>query len=178
MKEEIIAEIISWVKMIFIAVFVSLVMNYLVLVNATVPSASMEKTIMVNDRIMAYRHSYAFKEPKRLEIIIFKFPDDLEIGKTTLFVKRIIGLPGETVDIIDGKIYINGSETPLDEPYIKEAMAPQINEHFEVPEKSYFMLGDNRNNSLDSRAWKNKFVHSDTIVGKLWFRYFKGFRIY
>ena len=84
-------------------------------------------------------------------------------------MKRIIGLPGDTVDIIDGKVYINGEL--LVEDYIKETMVGSFGS-YDVPEGSYFMLGDNRNNSNDSRYWYNTYLDRDDILGKVVFKYY------
>lgn len=115
-------EIWDYVKMIIIVVVVVLVVNNVVLINAKIPSESMENTIMTGDRIFGFRMAYGLnfdffgkhisyktKDPERFDIIIFKFPDD----ESQLFIKRLIGLPGETVEIRDGKVYINGSDEPL-----------------------------------------------------------------
>ena len=132
----------------------------------------MENTIMTGDRVIGSRLSYRFGDPKRGDIVIFHFPDD-PTG-TIYYVKRIIGLPGDTVDIIDGKVYLNGFKTPLDEPYIREPMDPEPPARFEVPEDSYFMMGDNRNFSADARRWENKYVKRDKIIAKVLFRYYPG----
>ena len=101
--------------------------------------------------------------PERGDIVIFRYPDNEE----ELYVKRVIGLPGETVDIRDGYIYIDGADTPLDEDYLKEDWTVATgNYHFEVPEDSYLMLGDNRNDSWDARYWTNPYVREDKILGK------------
>ena len=92
-----------------------------------------------------------------------------------LYVKRIIGLPGETVQIKDGAVFING--TKLDEPYLNEPMIGGSGT-YKVPEGKYFMLGDNRNNSKDSRYWQNKYVSKDKILGKVVFRYFPRFKVF
>ena len=86
-------------------------------------------------------------------------------------LKRVIGLPGETVEIVDGKVYINGSDTPLEEPYLPEPMEGSYGP-YTVPEGSYFMLGDNRNNSRDARYWENKFVKKEKIIAKVLFCYY------
>lgn len=163
-------EIISWVQILVIASLIAFVLNRFIIANSRVPSASMENTIMTQDRVIGSRLSYYFTDPKRGDIIIFYFPDD--ITEKTYYVKRIIGMPGETVDIRDGHVYINGSDTPLDEPYIREEMETPVELHYEVPEGCYFMLGDNRNYSADSRFWHNTYVKREKIVAKVLFRYF------
>lgn len=161
------AEIISWIQILVTAACIAFVLNTFIIANSKVPSGSMENTIMTNDRVIGFRFSYWFSDPKEGDIAIFRFPDDESI----YYVKRVIGLPGDTIDITDGKVYKNGSETPLDEPYLKEEMFPEEDMHFEVPEDSYFMMGDNRNFSYDARYWDNTFVHRDKIIAKVQFRY-------
>ena len=95
-KTEIGKEIVSWVKTIILALLLAAGINTFIIVNAEVPSGSMENTIMTNDRIVAFRLSYLFVEPDRGDVVVFHFPDD-PTGKT-LYVKRIIGLPGEKID--------------------------------------------------------------------------------
>ena len=178
-------EIWDYIKMIIIVVVVVLVVNNVVLINAKIPSESMENTIMTGDRIFGFRMAYGLnfdffgkhisyktKDPERFDIIIFKFPDD----ESQLFIKRVIGLPGETVEIKDGKVYIDGSETALDDSFIPEKMQGSFGP-YTVPDNCYFMLGDNRNDSKDSRFWKNKYVSLDAIIGKAEFCYFPHPRI-
>lgn len=161
-------EIFEWVKIIVSAALIAFVLNTFIIANSEVPSGSMENTIMTGDRVIGSRLSYRFEDPKRGDIAIFRFPDNEKI----YYVKRIIGLPGENVDIVDGKVYINGSDEPLDEPYIREPMIPEAPMHFEVPENSYFMMGDNRNYSMDARRWENTYVKREKIIAKVLFRYF------
>ncbi len=165
-------EIFSWISIIVVAAVIALILNTFIIANSRVPSASMENTIMTGDRVIGSRLSYLFSEPKRDDIIIFKWPDDESI----YFVKRIIGLPGDIVDIREGKVYLNGSDTPLEESYIKEAMIPEADAHYEVPQGAYFCLGDNRNNSADSRRWNNTYVYRKKIIAKVLFRYFPGLK--
>ena len=166
-KKQIKYEIMEWILILEIAVAIAVVVNMFLIVNAVIPSASMETTIMTGDRIFGNRLAYKNHDPARGDIVIFKFPDD----ESQLFIKRIIGLPGETLEVIDGKVYINGDSTPLDEPYIK---VDAIGDYgpVTIPENSYFMMGDNRNNSMDSRYWKQPYVFKDKILGKAWERYF------
>ncbi|MDD4844187.1 MAG: signal peptidase I [Anaerotignum sp.] len=164
-------EVISWIKTIFLALILAGFVNKFLIVNAQVPTGSMESTIMPGDRIMALRTSYWFEEPERGDVVIFRYPDDPE--RKTLFVKRIIGVGGDEVTIGNGIVYVNGEA--LEEPYIKEITQGDFGP-YEVPEGSYFMMGDNRNKSLDARFWENQYVESDEILGKVKFRFFKGFK--
>lgn len=165
-------ELLSWVQVLVTAAVVAFLINRFIIANSRVPTPSMVPTIMAGDRIIGSRLSYQFGEPQRGDIAIFVYPDDEARGITTYYVKRIIGLPGDTVDIINGQVYLNGSQTPLEEPYLNEAMEPEPPQHYEVPEDSYFMMGDNRNNSNDSRRWNNKYVKRDKIIAKVLFQYF------
>jgi len=159
-------EVVSWAIVLVVAFIVGHCLNQFVLLKADVPTGSMENTIMKGDRLMGFRLAYLFSDPKRGDVVMFDFPDD----ESLLYVKRIIGLPGETVEIRDGKIYINGSTKPLKEDYLKEIPYSE-NAVYEVPEGHYFMLGDNRNASADSRRWENKYVAKEKIRCKVWFRY-------
>lgn len=152
-KNSIWKELWEYIKMIIFVVVVVLIVNNFLLINARVPSESMEKTIMTGDRFFGNRLAYLFDDPERFDIVVFKYPDD----ESQLFVKRVIGLPGETVEIKDGKVYINGSETPLDDSFTPETPTGDYGPYV-VPEGSYFMLGDNRNHSGDSRFWKQPYV--------------------
>ena len=115
-KNSIWKELWEYIKMIIFVVAVVLVVNNFLLINARVPSESMENTIMTGDRFFGNRLAYLFDDPERFDIVVFKYPDD----ESQLFVKRVIGLPGETVEIKDGKVYINGSQTPLDDSFTPE----------------------------------------------------------
>ena len=167
-------EILSWIQILAAAAVIAYVLTTYIIANSTVPTGSMENTIMSHSRVLGSRLTYKFSEPERGDIAIFRYPDDKEEGITTYYVKRIIGLPGETVDIVDGKIYINGSDTPLDEPYLHEEMDLYGKDHlhYNVPEGHYFMLGDNRNNSNDARFWKNKYVPEEDLIAKVYLEYF------
>jgi len=166
-KKSVLLELFDYLKMIIFVVIFVLVMNNFIIVNALIPSESMENTIMTGDRIFGNRLSYLANEPERGDIIIFRFPDD----ERQLYIKRVIGLPGDEINIVEGKVYINNSDTPLDEPYLAEEMIGDYGP-FEVPEDSYFVLGDNRNKSKDSRIWSNKYVRKGQIEGKAIVRYF------
>lgn len=167
-KSKLLHEIWEYVRIIIVVVVAVLLINNFLLINARIPSESMENTIMVGDQIFGNRLAYKKADPERYDIIIFKYPDD----ESQLFIKRIIGLPGETINIVDGKVYVEGQETPLDDSFIPEEMEKGRDESYTVPENSYFVLGDNRNHSLDSRYWTNKFVTREEILGKAGLRYF------
>ena len=167
-------EIFSWIKTIIFAIALALIINKFVIVNATVPTGSMETTIMPKDRIIASRLSYLFGEPERGDIAVFKYPDD-PTGEI-LYVKRIIGLPGETIEIKEGNVYIDGILNEEIDKHIKEEYIGNWGPYL-IPENNYFMMGDNRNNSLDSRFWENKFVEKNDILGKVIFRYYPGIKM-
>ena len=165
-KEGVLATIWDYAKTFLIIFLVVFALNKLVYINAVIPSESMQTTIMKGDRIIGSRLAYKSKDPQRFDIVIFKYPDD----PSKIFIKRVIGLPGETVEVKDGKVYIDGSEKPLDDSFCNEVPIGDFGP-YEGPENSYFMMGDNRNNSLDSRYWKNHFVEKDAILAKAVFRY-------
>lgn len=153
------------VALIVVALVIGLFLNRYVVANAQVPSGSMETTVMAGDRIFVNRLSYLFEEPERGDIVTFIYPDD---GKT-LYLKRVMGLPGETIQGKDGKIYIDGEE--LEHDFTQEVSEDDFGP-FTVPEDCYFMMGDNRNDSWDSRYWENTFVEKEDIVGKAIVSYF------
>ena len=162
-------EIKSFVFTLLIAMAVVMVLKNYVIINVNVPTGSMENTIMPGDNILGFRLAYLQEGPERGDVIFFPFPDD----ETQKYVKRVIGLPGETITIIDGKIYINDSKEPLDEPYLKEEWTKGTGPYvFDIPENSYLCLGDNRNRSADAREWNNPYVTKEKIIGKALFTYF------
>lgn len=189
-KRNIRKEVFSWIRMFVIVVAVVFVATRFIIINATIPSGSMETTIMTSDRLIGFRFSYWFEDPERGDIILFSYPVD----ESQTYIKRVIGLPGETVEIRDGGIYIDGSDTPLEEDYLfEEWYWENDGYYFEVPEDCYLVLGDNRNNSADSRVWASEavsaglavteeeaysysYVRRDQIKGKAIFTYFKRFR--
>ena len=163
-------EIISWIQIIVAAVVIAFFLTTFIIANSRVPSNSMETTIMTGDRIIGSRLAYITGDPQRGDIVIFNHKIDTS-GKETRLVKRVIGLPGETVEISGGRIYINGSPEPLEEPYLHEEMRWK-DDRFEVPEGCYLMMGDNRNYSRDARAWDDPYVPKKKIIAKVLFRYF------
>jgi signal peptidase I len=162
-------ELLSWVMTFVIALLLAFVLKNYVIVNASVPTGSMENTIQPHDRLFGSRLAYLKEGPERGDIIFFYYPDD----ETQKYVKRVIGLPGEKVTIKEGKVYINDSEVPLDEPYLKETWIRGAGPYeFVVPEDGYFCMGDNRNSSHDARYWVNTYVMKDKIIGKAIYIYY------
>lgn len=164
-------EVFAWILTIALAIVAAKLINNYVIIKAEVPTGSMEHTIEVNDCIMGLQLSYLFSDPERGDIVIFPFPDNPEVT----YVKRIIGLPGETVEIKNSAVYIDGK--PIKETYLKETMRGEYGPYV-VPEGCYFMLGDNRNTSQDSRRWKNTFLKEEDIMAKVLFRYKPSFQWY
>ena len=166
------SEFLEFIAPIVVAIIIAMILKYVVFANAIVPTGSMLNTIHENDRVIASRLSYKYSKPERYDIAIFKYPDNEE----QLFVKRVIGLPGETVSIQDGIVYITGEDGKthqLEEEYVSEENKDHYNGTFVVPENSYFVMGDNRDNSVDSRYWvTTNFVSEDKLVGKVLFRYY------
>ena len=165
-----------------------------ILLFARIPSESMENTLMVGDHLVANRLAYLNDEPEMGDIIIFNCPVQDDV-----FIKRVIGTPGSVVSFRDGNVYVNDSK--LNEPYIiqdnesaKEAMKQYEIKSFKVPEGCYFVMGDNRDSSFDSRFWweyalhegyasskkeavRFSFVKKEDIIAKAVFKYFKGFEV-
>jgi signal peptidase I len=168
-KQEIIKEIKSYICIVIAAVVVAVVVNTFLLSNTRIPTGSMENTINCGDRLFGNRLAYKTKEVERKDVIIFKFPDNPNIN----YIKRVIGLPGEEVLIEDGKVYINGEL--LEEDYLKEDFNGDFGP-YNVPKDSYFVMGDNRNNSNDARFWENTYVHKDAIIAKAIVRYYPGIK--
>lgn len=132
-----------------------------------IPSGSMEPTLQINDHLMIEKVSYHLQKPERGDIVVFNPTDALkQENYHQAFIKRIIGLPGDTVEVKGGHVYINGKV--ITEDYIKEVpkynYGPQI-----VPDDQYLVLGDNRNNSYDSHLWG--FVPRENLIGKAFVRF-------
>lgn len=136
-----------------------------------IPSGSMLPTLQINDRLIIDKVSYRFQEPQRGDIVVFMAPK--EAGHCTnplsknpeaprdAFIKRIVGLPGEKVEVKEKQVYINGK--PMQEKYIEAPPGYEFGP-FNVPKNSYLVLGDNRNNSCDSHYWGA--VPRDNIIGR------------
>ncbi|MBE6741167.1 MAG: signal peptidase I [Ruminococcaceae bacterium] len=170
-------ETLSFLLPIIIALIVAMLLKTFVFANAVVPTGSMLNTIHEGDRIIASRIEYYFNDPERYDIIIFKAPDEVAKGnEKEYYVKRIIGLPGETITIVNGVVYAtdkDGNTSQLEDEFITACTPTGNFGPYTVPENSYFVMGDNRESSIDSRYWiTTNYVDRDLIIGKVKFRYY------
>jgi len=160
---KILIEIFIWAAQIAAVIFLAYFIIYYCVEKTTVIGSSMEKTLSANDQIIINKFIYHVSDPKRFDVIVFK-----QSGKEHSFynIKRIIGLPGETVQIKDGSIYINGEV--LEEIIEVDEMVNYglAAEEIVLEENEYFVLGDNRNNSEDSRFASIGNITRDEIIGK------------
>ncbi len=182
---------IDWIVTIVGAVAIVLAIKAYIVNPYRIPSSSMEPTLhcakpatgceaRFSDRVLANRLIYRVRDPKRGEIIVFETPPAAQArcGAGGTFVKRLIGLPGETLELRSeaglSYVYINGKK--LDEPYIgKDRRDSRGPETFSVPNGQYFMMGDNRSQSCDSREWGT--VPRDNLIGKVFATYWPPNRI-
>lgn len=132
-----------------------------------IPSSSMLPTLQINDRLIIDKVAYRFTDPQRGDIVVFN-PTDTLLAQNfkDAFIKRIIGLPGDVVEVYGGQVYVNGEA--LEENYIQDA-PEYVYGPEEVPEGQYLVLGDNRNNSYDGHSWG--FVPRDRIIGRATVRF-------
>ena len=165
--KNVVKEIISTILYILAVLLGTYLLITFVGQRTSVSGSSMEPTLSNNDQLILDKISYRFSEPKRFDIIVFPF----QYKENTYYVKRVIGLPGETVQIdLEGNIYINGEI--LEEDYGKE----EINfpglavEPITLGDDEYFVMGDNRNNSSDSRDPSVGNIRRSNIIGKAWVR--------
>jgi signal peptidase I len=178
---------IDWLVTIVGAIAIVLAIKAWVVNPYRIPSSSMEPTLHCarpdagceagfSDRVLACRFCYHFVSPKRGDIIVFKTPPlaAVRCGAGGTFVKRLIGLPGETLEERNGYVYIDGKR--LNEPYIKKGRRDSRSYGpLKIPKDNYFMMGDNRAESCDSREWGT--VPRQNLIGKVFATYWPPSRI-
>ena len=165
--KNVVKEIFSTILYILVVLLGTYLLITFVGQRTSVSGSSMEPTLSNNDQLILDKISYRFSEPQRFDIIVFPF----QYAEKTYYVKRIIGLPGETVQIdLQGNIYINGQI--LNEDYGKETInfAGLAVEPITLGDDEYFVMGDNRNNSSDSRDPSVGNIRRSNIIGKAWVR--------
>ncbi|NLW46895.1 MAG: signal peptidase I [Firmicutes bacterium] len=154
------------VEVVVPAIILFLIIKTFFLESRYVPTPSMVPTIQIQDRFLLNKTAYWFKTPERYQIVIFKPP--AQAGAKDDFVKRIIGMPGETIKVHKGVVFIN--DKPLAEPYITPDRAPISDSNaYIIPDDHVFVMGDNRNNSQDSRFWGP--LPLKNIKGEAWWRF-------
>lgn len=159
-------ELGGWILYLLVIIGLSFLIITFVGQRSRVDGSSMETTLSDGDNLIVDKISYRFRDPKRYEIIVFPY----QYKENTYYIKRIIGLPGETVQVKDGYVYINGEQ--LDEHYGNELMVDPgtAAEPITLGEDEYFVLGDNRNHSSDSREETVGVIKRDNLVGRAWIR--------
>lgn len=153
--------LVELIETILLALFLFLAINF-VSARIRVDGVSMEPSFQLGDYVVVNRLAYRAGELERGDIVVFPAPNDPELD----YIKRVIALPGDSIAIYNGAVVVNG--LTLQEPYLLEGQFGNYAEHI-VPEGSVFVMGDNRNNSDDSRSWG--FLQIDSIIGKAIFRY-------
>lgn len=142
----------EWIRVIIIAMIIALPIRFFIAEPFIVSGASMDPTFASGQFLIVDRLGYRFIEPKRNDVIVFKYPNNPSV----YYIKRIIGLPGETIKITDGKIIAtneSGTSTTLDEPFIDIAHSSRDTLTSILKDDQYFVMGDNRPQSADSRVW-------------------------
>lgn len=165
-ERSIIRELLGWIVYILIIVGLTYLIITFVGQRTRVSGSSMETTLSDGDNLIVDKISFRFRAPRRYEIIVFPYQQE----ENTYYIKRIIGLPGETVQVIEGKVYINGQV--LDENYGNEEMLDSgiAKEPITLGDDEYFVLGDNRNHSADSRQENVGILHREDLLGRAWIR--------
>ncbi len=147
------AHLREWLQVIVIALVISLPIRFFIAEPFVVNGASMDPTFATGQFLIVDRLTYRFGDPKRGDVVVFRYPSNPKV----YFIKRIIGLPGETVSIKNGSVTISNTEYPsglkLDETYIDNSHSSHETSNTVIPEGHYFVMGDNRSQSSDSRVW-------------------------
>lgn len=160
-------ELGSWGFLFALAVLIAFVFVYSVGLKTSVIGASMEPCLYNGQSVLINKFSYSFGSPKRGDVIVF-LPNGNE--NTHYYIKRVVGLPGETITISEGRIYLDGYFFEEDDSYDTIEDGGIAEKGISLGEEEYFVLGDNRNNSEDSRSANVGAVKGETIAGKAWFK--------
>ncbi len=157
--------IVEWVKVIAIALLISLPIRFFIAEPFVVNGASMDPTFSTGQFLIVDRLTYRFEEPRRGDVIIFEYP----VNPKVYYIKRIIGLPGETIEIKDGRVFVKSAASStvpveLDEPYVEPIHYSRENLKTILGPTEYFVMGDNRAESADSRLWGS--LERDRIIGR------------
>ncbi|MGE4284627.1 MAG: signal peptidase I [Clostridia bacterium] len=164
-RKVVVKEVKDWTKTIAIYVVIALCIRFFIFNLSIVPTGSMLPTIQIKDVIVVLKFSYWFQPVRRGDIVVFKSP----VEKSKQLVKRVVGLGGETIFIKSGKLYIDGKENP--EPYISQKAGEDFGP-YKIPQDGYFVMGDHRSNSYDSRKWEDKkYITRNMVIGKAVFRF-------
>ena len=159
--------LLLWIFEIAVAVVLGAVFSIFFCKNVDMTEGSMEPTVQIGDTMLVNTMAYKMSKPKRNDMIVFRSNNS---ANASLHVKRVIGLPGETIQISDGQILINGAT------YMEKKDLPSISyaglaeQEIRLGDNEYFVLGDNRNNSSDSRDPVVGNIHRDELIGKAWMR--------
>ena len=170
----VVAEALDWARSILIAVVLAFIIKATIVQAYMIPTGSMKPTIMEGDRVFGNRFVYHIHKPERGDIIAFKPPDGVSENKIP-FLKRVIAVEGDTLEVRDGFVYVNGKIT--DEPYV---ISHALDDDFgpvTVPEGNLFVMGDNRGNSYDSRLWRDHFLPAKNVQAKAFFRFWPPGRV-
>ena len=159
------------VTTVLLAFILALFIRAYIVEARMIPSGSMLPTIQQADRVLVNKLVYDFRDPQRGDIVVFQAP--VNTGESQDFIKRVIGLPGETVEITEGVVYVNGEA--IEEDYLMEAPDYEFGP-VKVPSDSLFVLGDNRNSSYDSHLW-NAWLDINKVKGEAFLRYWPPNRI-
>ncbi|MBQ8041324.1 MAG: signal peptidase I [Lachnospiraceae bacterium] len=158
-------EVFSWIMGIFVAVLLAFVLVYCVGMTTSVIGISMKPTLENSEKIMVNRFVYMISSPKLNDVIVFVPNGSMN---SHYYVKRVVGTPGDTVQIIDGHLYINEELFVYEDDYDEMAQAGIAENAITLKKGEYFVLGDNRNNSEDSRSANIGIVNKKNIIGKAW----------
>ena len=161
----VVKEIFSWITVFFVAVLLAFVVVYCAGMTTSVIGISMKPTLENGEKIMVNRFVYMVSSPKQNDVIVFVPNGSIN---SHFYVKRVVGTPGDTIQIIDGHLYINDELYDYEEKYDEMAHAGIAENKITLKKGEYFVLGDNRNNSEDSRSANIGIINKKNIIGKAW----------